>query len=81
MEPLKLLLEPGLEYCRNIEKHADDISREKAGKVLIRALENGYEPSWQLLYKNLSEQTVLDDSFAGLSKLILLPLWRRCHDF
>ena len=79
-EPLKLLLEPGLEYCRQLEKNPADISMERAGKVYLRAFENGYEPSWQLLYNNLTVGTVLDDSFAHLSKLILLPLWGSCYD-
>ena len=78
--PIKLLLEPGLEYCRQLEKNPQNIAMERAGKVYSRALENGYEPSWQLLYKHIGVETVLDEKFVELSEQILMPLLRECDD-
>ncbi len=79
-EPIKLLLEPGLEYCRQLHRNPENIALQKAGNVYKSIFENGYEASWQLLYKNLDVETVLDEDFVQLSELILMPLLRRCSN-
>jgi exodeoxyribonuclease V gamma subunit len=78
--PSKLLLEPGLEYCRQkLSSRARISPLQKAGNCLRTCLDNGYEPAWSLLYRNLEDESVIDDEFVEMTEQILLPLWSRCH--
>lgn len=80
-EPIKLLLEPALEYCRQLDRKSTIVSPlEKAGTVYLQTIEKGYEPTWQLLYKNLAVESVLDEDFVDLTKRIMMPLWRSCDE-
>ncbi len=79
-KPAKLLLEPGLCYCRQKMSSKARISPiQKAGNFLRNCLDNGYEPAWTLLYRNLTVEQILDDEFVGLTEQVLMPLWSKCN--
>ncbi|MFN2353745.1 MAG: exodeoxyribonuclease V subunit gamma [Desulfopila sp.] len=79
--PSRLLLEPGLSYCRQLgKKRATVAPLDKARQDLRNTLENGYEPAWQLLYQNVALQDVINTTFAELTEQLLLPLWKECRN-
>jgi len=75
--PSRLLLEPALEYCRQkMSPRAKIPPLVKARTVYRRSLDEGYEPSWSLVFQGADDEKVLDDDFAALCERMMLPLWR-----
>lgn len=75
--PIKLLVEPAVEYCRQKMRPRGKISPLIKARTQYRhSIDNGYESSWSLIFQGLDDEQVIDENFAALCERIMLPLWR-----
>lgn len=74
--PSKLLLEPGLEYCRQKNSPRAKLSPlQKARNTYRGKIDSGFEPAWSLLYGNQNDEEVVDGEFVECVEDLLMPLW------
>jgi len=76
------LVEPAFAYAR---QHALNRGRGKkipldvARQAYRDSIENNYVPAWNLVYRNQSEEEVLDSDFEALCHQLMIPLWDNAH--
>ena len=76
--PSPLLVEPAFSYVRQLHAPCSTVPPlEKARERLRKSLEKGYEPEWDLLYRNMEVEAILDGRFEGLCHDFLDPIWRK----
>jgi len=76
--PSSLLLEPGIAYCyQKNSSRAKVPPVTKARNTFLDSVKKGYEPVWELLYRNQEVEKVLGDEFVSISERYCMPLWSR----
>ena len=77
-----LLVEPAFSYA---QQHRLNQARGKkqpidaARQLFLKSFENYHVPEWNLLYRNLNAEDVLNNDFESLCKRLMVPLWERAH--
>jgi exodeoxyribonuclease V gamma subunit len=77
-----LLVEPAFSYAR---QHRLNRTRgkkepmEAARQLFSKCIENNYVPEWGLLYRNQSDENVLNKEFETLCQQLMVPLWETAH--
>ena len=77
-----LLVEPAFSYA---QQHRLNQARGKkqpidaARQLFLKCFEKSHVPEWNLLYRNLNAEAVLNSGFESLCKRLLVPLWERAH--
>jgi len=74
--PSPLFVEPAFDYAVQLANpRAKTPPLDKAQRTLIRRLENGYEPEWELLFRGRKTGDLLGVEFEQLCHEIFCPLW------
>jgi len=50
---------------------------EAARQLFSRSIDNNYVPEWDLLYRNQSDEDILNTEFETLCQQLMVPLWER----
>lgn len=78
-EPSCLIPGPGFEYCKQKSRPRARVSPlDHTRKYFQKMVENGYEPSWSLLWDGDCNRAI-GDEFTQVTEEIVLPLWRMSH--
>ncbi len=77
-----LLVEPAFSYA---QQHRLNQARGKkkpidaARQLFLKSFENNHVPEWNLLYRNLNDEAVLNNDFEAVCTRLMVPLWECGH--
>ena len=77
-----LLVEPAFFYARQHRLNRTRGKKEPmdaARQLFSKCIENNYVPEWSLLYRNQSDENVLNKEFETLCQHLMVPLWETAH--
>ena len=77
-----LLVEPAFSYAQQHRQNQVRVGKkpiDAARQLFAKFFENNHVPEWNLLYRNLNDEAVLNNEFEALCERLMVPLWERAH--